>query len=191
MSASLEKLSPERFKTSVILKKQALAGSKLAELKGVAWRPFLIKISSSISWVCKKPDSSAIDNMMTSNDELFKGELFPENLTSPAVRKVLRYWKMLRLGFEQVSWSGSLTTKHIIQIQAALEQDNKPSGTIYTPEIFIGFEHFINDNRFAADPLIKMALLHPLFVNAHPLYSRLIDKPGVSSISSIWSKKAC
>ncbi|MDD5462806.1 MAG: Fic/DOC family N-terminal domain-containing protein [Methylococcales bacterium] len=165
--ASLEKLSPKRFKTSAILKKQALASSKLAELKGVA-ASINQDILINILGLQEARDSAAIDNIMMTDDELFKGELFPENLTYPAVREVLRYREALRLGFEQVSWSGSLTRDHIIQIQAVLAQNNKSSETPQAFELLSGFDHFIT--RFAADPLIKMALLNPFFENAHPFY---------------------
>jgi Fic family protein len=169
--ASFEKLSPERFKTSFILKKQALASSKLAELKGVA-ASFNQDILINMLGLQEARDSAAVDSIMTTDDELFKGELFPENLASPAVRKVLRYRELLRLGFEQVSWSGSLTRDHIVQIQAALEQNNEPSGTICAPlqaSVLLNvLEHFIS--HFAADPLIKMALLQLFFESTHPFY---------------------
>ncbi len=185
---SLEKLSPKRFETAVILKKLALARSKLAELKGVAAsipdQGILINVLS----LQEAKDSCAIENIVTTHDELFKDELFPESLTNPATKKVLRYREALRLGFEQVNQSGLLTNNHVIQIQAVLEQNNAGfrktalknalGQTVYTPPapetityLMRDLERFINDDDcFAADPLIKMALLHHQFESIHPFY---------------------
>ena len=188
---SLEKLSPERFETPVILKKLALARSKLAELKGVAASIPDQGILINILGLQEAKDSSAIENIVTTHDELFKGELFPETLTNPAAKKVLRYRQALRLGFEQVNQSGLLTNNHIIQIQAVLEQNNAGfrnlpgtalknglGQTVFTPpapetitHLMRDLERFINDDDcFAADPLIKMALLHHQFESIHPFY---------------------
>lgn len=189
---SLEKLSPKCFETPVILKKLALARSKLAELKGVAASVPDQGILINILGLQEAKDSSAIENLVTTHDELFKDELFPESLTNPAAKEVLRYRQALCLGFEHVSQSGLLTNNHIIQIQATLEQNNagfrKLPGTglknglgktLYTPpqtpeaitHLMRDLERFINDDDcFAADPLIKMALLHHQFESIHPFY---------------------
>ncbi|CQR26478.1 conserved hypothetical protein [Thiomonas arsenitoxydans] len=105
---------------------------------------------------------------------------------------MLRYRQALRVGFDQVNQSGLLTANHIIQIQAELEQNNagirKLPGTalkdgagqtVYTPPqdpndiiaLMRDLERFINDDElFAADPLIKMALIHHQFESIHPFY---------------------
>jgi Fic family protein len=188
---SLESLSPARFETPVILKKLALASRKLAELKGVAASIPNQGILINTLGMQEAKDSSAIENIVTTHDELFKDELFPENLTNPAAKEVMRYRQALRLGYEQVNQSGLLTNNHIIEIQAALEQNNagfrKLPGTalknglgqtVYTPpapetitNLMCDLERFINEaGCFAADPLIKMALLHHQFESIHPFY---------------------
>jgi Fic family protein len=189
---SLESLPPERFETPAILKKVALASRKLAELKGVAASIPNQGILINTLGMQEAKDSSAIENIVTTHDELFKDDLFPENLSNPAAKEVLRYRQALRVGFEQVRQSGLLTANHIIQIQAELEQNNagfrKLSGTalkdgsghtVYMPPqdpdtitaLMRDLERFINeDERFVADPLIKMALLHHQFESIHPFY---------------------
>lgn len=116
----------------------------------------------------------------------------PEAFANPAAKEVLRYRQALRVGFEQVRNSGLLTANHIIEIQSELERNNagfrKLPGTalkdgagktIYTPpqdpaeiiELMSGLERFMNDAElFAADPLIKMALMHHQFESIHPFY---------------------
>jgi Fic family protein len=188
----LETLSPERFDTPTILKKLALASRKLAELKGVAASIPNQSILINTLGMQEAKDSSAIENIVTTHDELFKDDAFPESFANPAAKEVLRYRQALRIGFEQVLQTGLLTNNHIFQIQAELEQNNagfrKLPGTalkngfgetIYTPpqspivihELMRDLERFINQHDcFNADPLIKMALLHHQFESIHPFY---------------------
>lgn len=189
---SLESLAPERFETPAILKKVALASRKLAELKGVAASIPNQGILINALGMQEAKDSSAIENIVTTHDELFKDDLFPEGLSNPAAKEVLRYRQALRVGFEQVRQTGLLTINHIIRIQAELEQNNagfrKLPGTalkdgagqtVYMPPqepdaiiaLMRDLERFINEEEcFAADPLIKMALLHHQFESIHPFY---------------------
>ena len=189
----LTQLPPERFETPAILKKLALASRKLAELKGVAASIPNQGILINTLGMQEAKDSSAIENIVTTHDELFQDDLFPEKLANPAAKEVLRYRQALRVGFDQVRQSGLLTANHIIEIQAELEQNNagfrKLPGTalkngagetVYTPpqdpeaivELMRDLERFINDDSeaFAADPLIKMALIHHQFESIHPFY---------------------
>lgn len=137
-------------------------------------------------------DSSEIENIVTTHDELFKDDVHPESLGNPAAKEVLRYRQALRFGFEQVQTSGLLTNGHIIGIQSVLERNNagfrrlpgtalKNSGgqTVYTPPLspdeivaLMGdLERFINQHDLlAVDPLIKMALIHHQFESIHPCY---------------------
>jgi len=115
----------------------------------------------------------------------------PEAFSNPAAKEVLRYRQVLRIGFNQIKQSGLMTSNHIIQIQAELEQNNagfrKLPGTtlknamgqvVYTPPqesteiraLMSDLERFINDAElFDVDPLIKMALIHHQFelMSAH------------------------
>jgi Fic family protein len=137
-------------------------------------------------------DSSAIENIITTHDELFKEDAFPEGLSSPATKEVMRYRQALRVGFDAVRENGLLTVNHLLAVQAELEQNSaglrKLPGTalkdgdgrtVYTPPqdhatIVTGMgnlERFINeDDLYDADPLIKMALIHHRFESIHPFY---------------------
>lgn len=188
----LESLSRQRFETPVILKKLALASRKLAELKGaVASIPNQGILINTLGMQEAK-DSSAIENIVTTHDELFQDELFPEERVNAAAKEVLRYRQALRVGFNLVHDARLLTSNYIEQIQTELEQNNagfrKQAGTvlkdgagqvIYTPpqdpsDIIAhmsGLERFINDaTLFDADPLIRMALIHHQFESIHPFY---------------------
>ena len=188
----LDALDPSRFDTPAILKRLASSSRALAELKGVAAAIPNQRILINTLGLQEAKDSSEIENIVTTHDELFKDDVLPDGLAHPAAREVLRYRQALRVGFEQVRSSGLMTVNHIIQIQAELERNNagfrKLPGTalkdgagrtVYTPpqdpaeivRLMGELERFINDDRlFAVDPLIKMALIHHQFESIHPFY---------------------
>ena len=188
----LEHLDPARFDTPAILKKLASASRQLAELKGVASSIPNQGILIHTLGLQEAKDSSEIENIVTTHDELFKDDVLPDAFANSAAKEVLRYRQALRIGFEQVRSSGLLTCNHIIEIQAELERNNagfrKLPGTalkdgagktVYTPpqdpteivDLMRALERFINDaDQFTADPLIKMALIHHQFESIHPFY---------------------
>jgi Fic family protein len=188
----LEHLAAERFETPPILKRLTAASRQLAELKGVAASIPNQGILINTLGLQEAKDSSAIENIVTTHDELFKDDVFPEAFVNAAAKEVLRYRQALRVGFAQVRQSGLITANHIIQIQAELEQNNAgfrrlpgtalkdgAGQTVYTPpqdpaaiaDLMRDLERFINDGQlFAADPLIKMALMHHQFESIHPFY---------------------
>jgi Fic family protein len=190
--APLEQLNAARFEAPAILKKLASSSRQLAELKGIAASIPNQGILINTLGLQEAKDSSEIENIVTTHDELFKDDVLPDAFANPAAKEVLRYRQALLIGFEQVRKSGLLTANHIVEIQAELERNNagfrKLPGTalkdgagrtIYTPPqdpaeivaLMGGLERFINDaGLFAADPLIKMALIHHQFESIHPFY---------------------
>ncbi|MDP3653132.1 MAG: Fic family protein [Rhodoferax sp.] len=188
----LEQLDPTRFESPAILKKLASSSRKLAELKGIAASIPNQGILINTLALQEAKDSSEIENIVTTHDELFKDDVSPEAFANPAAKEVLRYRQALRVGFERVRTSGLLTANHIIEIQGELERNNagfrKLPGTalkdgtgrtVYTPPqdpaeivaLMRDLERFMNDDAlFAVDPLIKMALVHHQFESIHPFY---------------------
>jgi Fic family protein len=137
-------------------------------------------------------DSSAIENIVTTHDELFKDDLQAQAPGSLAAKEVLRYRQALKVGFDLVFTNELITLRYILQIQEALEQNRagfrKLPGTalkndlgdiVYTPpqdhdtilRLMGDLERFINMGElFSADPLIKMSLIHHQFESIHPFY---------------------
>ncbi len=189
---ALQGLAPGRFETLAILKKLNSASRVLAELKGVASSIPHQGILINTLGMQEAKDSSAIENIVTTHDDLFRDDAFPESHNSPAAKEVLRYRQALHIGFAGVCKTGLLTSNQIIELQAALERNNAglrrlPGTTlkdgqgrvVYTPpqsaEEIVGLmrdlEQFINDEGcFDADPLVKMALIHHQFESIHPFY---------------------
>ena len=188
----LESLNPARFDTAPILKRLASASRALAELKGVAASIPNQGILINTLGLQEAKDSSEIENIVTTHDELFKDDVLPEAFANPAAKEVLRYRQALHLGYRLVRETGLITANHIVDIQAELERNNagfrKLPGTalktgagetVYTPPqnpaeiiaLMSDLERFINDGeRFPADPLIRMALIHHQFESIHPFY---------------------
>lgn len=168
------------------------ANRLLAELKGycqVLPNPNLL-INTIILQESK--DSSAIENIVTTQDELYRAVVSSEDRgVSHATKEVLWYREALYQGFDQLEKRGIITTNALIGIMQQLRQTDAGvrtnAGTklmnpaanrgIYTPpegETVIrnklaSLEKFINDNEASdLDPLIKMALIHYQFEAIHP-----------------------
>lgn len=110
----LASLSPARFETAAILKKLASASRQLAELKGVAAAIPHQGILINTLGLQEAKDSSAIENIVTTHDELFREGAFPDSSGSPAAKEVARYRLALNIGFEVVRTERLLTCNHIL-----------------------------------------------------------------------------
>jgi Fic family protein len=183
---------PVELETRIVLKKLAAARSALAELKGVAKTIPNESILLNTLPLQEAKDSSAVENIITTHDELFKAALQTEKLTSQAAKEVSNYTAALRLGFGLVQQYGFLSVNHIARIQAELEQNssgyrrlpgttlkNSAGEVVYTPpqdsaeivRLMGNLEAYLNNDALSdADPLVKMAVLHFQFESIHPFY---------------------
>jgi Fic family protein len=188
----LDSLSASRFDTPTILRKLAAASRQLAELKGIAASIPHQRMLINTLGMREAKDSSAIENIVTTHDELFREDTFPDLASNAAAKEVHRYRQALGIGFDLVEQTGLLTLNHILRIQAELEQNsagfrklpgttlqNAAGETVYLPpqdattvlRLMGELEQFINSaEKFDADPLVKMALIHHQFESIHPFY---------------------
>lgn len=102
----------------------AAASRQLAELKGVSASIPNQAILINTLGLQEAKDSSAIESIVTTHDELFRDSLFPDDPGNPAAKEVLRYRQALKVGFEAVRTTRVLTNNHVIAIQAELERNN-------------------------------------------------------------------
>src|SRR5205085_1401510 len=108
--------NPTRWETTAILKKTATASRHLAELKGVSAsvpNPAIL-INSLVMQEAK--DSSAIENIVTTHDELYRESLFPEFILNASAKEVRDYVQALQSGYELVRANAILTVNHIKHI---------------------------------------------------------------------------
>jgi len=139
-------------------------------------------------------DSSAIESIITTYDELYRVNVFENDDVSPQAKEVKRYAEALMCGYEFVQKQKFLTVNNICAIQRILENNNaglrSQMGTvlknattgevIYTPpqnpadikKLMGNLETFINDDDVwkNIDPLVKMAVIHYQFESIHPFF---------------------
>ena len=187
----LQSLDPLRFETPPILKQLAISHRYLAELKGVAMSMPNQGILINTLVLQEAKDSSEIENIVTTHDELFREVAHFGAGGGQAAKEVSRYAQALQVGFAAVRESGLLTLGHILHIQEVLERNRaglrRVAGTVlrdsagrvvYTPPspehlptLMSDLERFVNeDGDDAMDALVKMALIHHQFETIHPFY---------------------
>lgn len=177
--------------TPKIYKALNLASRKLGELNGfIKTIPNQdILINSLVLQEAK--DSSEIENIITTHDELFSAQIDESKITQSA-KEVLRYEVALKKGYSLIKKDNLLLNKHILEIQKLLERNcasfRTQSGTMLknpsTGEIkhippqnnrdiirlMTNLERYINDDSDDIDPLIKLAIIHYQFETIHPFY---------------------
>ena len=183
----------EDLETKSILKQLPAAHAALAELKGIVRSiPNQIILLNTLG-IQEAKDSSSVENIITTHDELYKANLDFEVNTSPDVKEVQNYVAAMKRGFELLQTRGLLTNQTILKIQETLEGNNagfrKLPGTalknaqtgeiVYLPpqdpneilSLMANLEQFINDPELSDyDPLVKMAIIHYQFESIHPFY---------------------
>ncbi|MCU7892305.1 MAG: Fic family protein [Candidatus Thiodiazotropha sp. (ex Ustalcina ferruginea)] len=179
----------DSLETDVVLRALVSAHRYLAELKGVARTiPNEGLLISTLS-LQEAQSSSEIENIITTQDALYKYQIQPQN-ADPMSKEVAYYAEGLAIGFKQVRDSGLLTLNTILAVQAVLEGNDagfrKTPGTelkneqtgevVYeppspeeVPEMMSVLERFIHDDS-KLDPLVRMALIHHQFETIHPFY---------------------
>jgi Fic family protein len=184
---------PIELESKRVLKKLQEASRALAELKGVALTMPNQDILINTLSLQEAKDSSAIENIITTHDELYRSNHKLGHYASISAKEVHCYASALRNGFNTVKTHQLLTNNHIQAIQAELEGNNAgfrtQAGTvlkndqtgevIYTPpqhpqeihRYMQNLEAFINENDLSDwDPLIKMAMIHHQFESIHPFF---------------------
>jgi Fic family protein len=179
--------------TKKVLKALPSAHAALAELKGIASTIPNQSILINTLGLQEAKDSSEIENIITTHDDLYKSGLNLAAFNSLQAKEVQNYISALKKGFELITQTGLLTNNNIIQIQEVLEDNtagfrklpgtalkNEATGeTIYTPpqdykeivRLMSNLEKYINDDDLEDyDPLIKMAIIHFQFESIHPFY---------------------
>lgn len=112
------------LETKKVLKALPSAHAALAELKGIASTIPNQSILINTLGLQEVKDSSAIENIITTHDDLYKSELNIDAFKSLEAKEVQNYISALKTGFELITKAELLTNNTISQIQEVLE-DNK------------------------------------------------------------------
>lgn len=178
----------QNIETLPVMRKCVTAGRALAGLQqAAALIPNQDVLINTIP-LREARDSSAIENIVTTNDKLFQFANADPQQADDATKEALRYRTALMKGFEDIK-KKPLTTRTAVmvcqQIKAVkldIRQTpgtalaHQPSGKIvYTPpegqsvlrQKLTNLERFLHD-KTEIDPLIRMAAAHYQFEAIHP-----------------------
>lgn len=190
----LQKLPPSREKveTVEILRQTAKSTAVLAELKGMA--KVIPNQSMLINTIVlqEAKDSSEIENIVTTEDELYKALTLNQSTISAEIKEVVNYRKAIFHGFNLVRKQGFLRINDIVSIQQELVgnmagirstpgtvlKNDKTGKVIYTPpqdkaeilDLLTNFINYFNRKDKDLSPLIQLAVLHYQFESIHPFY---------------------
>lgn len=175
------------LETKAVLKQAIGANRALANLRGLAGQiPNQGMLISSIT-LQEARMSSEIENIVTTNDELYRADADADGKTDPHTKEVLRYRQALHHGFASLK-ERPLTTNLFIEIAQLIKQadigiraipgtalKNEAQEVVYTPPVgdnvirekLSNLERFIHSDD-DVDPLIKMAVIHYQFEAIHP-----------------------
>ena len=176
------------IETKKILRKTISAGRALAQLNGTLINLPNPTLFLDTIYLQEAKASSEVENIITTNDELYKYLVSDRKLENSANKEVLSYKEALWLGLEQLNKKPFITTNLCIKVVQCIKQNtatirttpgttlsNNKGEVIYTPpsgenvirEKMANLEKFINEDD-STDPLIKMALMHYQFEAIHP-----------------------
>jgi Fic family protein len=182
----------ETLETVEILKLCINANKLLAELKGYCQTLPNPNLLLNTIILQESKESNAIENIVTTQDELYKATLgFDEGIKNSTAKEVLQYRQAMYWGLHQMQQKEVITTNLLVgiiqRLRGSTDNIRQNLGTklanptnheiIYTPpegeevirKKLAALEHFINEDEFSPlDPLIKMALIHYQFEAIHP-----------------------
>lgn len=184
---------PFDIETKAVMKQLISSNRKLAELRGVAQTIPNENILISTLTLQEAKDSSLVENIVTTQDDLYKEESgLQQTVTNASAKEVLDYRAAILRGFNLVRSKKILTCNIICQIQQELEHNRAGfralPGTmlkrgdgevVYTPpqtgdgvrQLMDNLENFINNDTLTdIDPLVKVAIVHHQFESIHPFY---------------------
>lgn len=179
------------LKTPRILEELNEASRTLAELKGFANSISNQHILINAITINEAKDSSAIENIVTTHDSIYK-VLTESVFKEDAAKEVVDYKRAIWRGYEIIKEKEFISTNVLVELQSMIEPNKtgirRTPGTnlvnsateeiIYTPpqaeseirDLLKKLEDYINDFDDDVDPLIKMALIHYQFESIHPFY---------------------
>ena len=176
------------IETKQILRKTISAGRALAQLNGTLLNLPNPTLFLDTIYLQEAKASSEVENIITTNDELYKSLVAVKKVKNSATKEVLSYKEALWLGLEELKTKPFITTNLCVKIVQCIKQNsasirvtpgttlsNTQGEVIYTPpssekvirEKLANLEKFINEDE-SIDPLIKMALMHYQFEAIHP-----------------------
>ncbi len=179
------------LETSSILKKTIKTSRSLAQLNGLCQKipnPSILINSLTLQ---EAKDSSEIENIFTTNDNLYRAFTASTGKIDAQTKEVLRYREALWNGFLSLKKKPIMSTNLWIDLVQTIKKNsagirNIPGTVIlnpaigkiiYTPptgekvirHLLKNLEDYIHDSD-SVDPLIKLAVIHYQFEAIHPFF---------------------
>ncbi|MDG1333645.1 MAG: Fic/DOC family N-terminal domain-containing protein [Crocinitomicaceae bacterium] len=185
-------LPKEKFETIAILKQASISAGLLGEMKGIAQTlPNQAMLVNAIV-LQEAKDSSEIENIITTQDELYEAMTSEKRDMPAATKEVISYREAIFKGFNLIQKNGILRLKDLLLLQEMIVDNdagirsipgtvlrNDVTGkVVYTPpqekkeiqDLLANFlEHFNRDDNDTS-PLVNLAVLHHQFESIHPFY---------------------
>lgn len=176
------------IETRAILKRWGLARTALAELRQAGHTIPNSDVLIQAIPLLEAKDSSEIENIVTTNDALFREASLEQPDGEPAAKEALRYRKALYWGLDAIRNRplSARTAIDVCRIVTGIDLDvrgvpvtlkNRHTGeTIYTPpqgqelirKLLANWESYLHEEDDQLDPLILMTVLHYQFEAIHP-----------------------
>ena len=186
----------ELYQDKEVVDKLMEASRRLSELKGMATELPNESIFVNTIALREAKASSAIENIFTTDDELYRSISNQEDYLEGPAKEILHYREALWKGYNDIKRDGSVSLEMMIDIYRAVKQSHdgirpyqaeiviKKRGwgslvaeTAYTPprgkgvveRMMADLIDFLNDDvKYPIDPLLKMAMAHYQFEAIHP-----------------------
>ena len=176
------------LETKEILTKTIKASRALAQLNGAIRNLPKPSLFLDTLHLQEAKASSEIENIITTNDDLYQAVVADKKFANPATKEVISYKEAIWLGFNRLEKKPFITTNLCVELVQCIKQNtagirttpgttlsNAQEEVIYTPpsgeqiirEKMANLESFVNEND-SIDPLIKMAISHYQFEAIHP-----------------------
>lgn len=176
------------LETKEILTKTIKASRALAQLNGAIRSLSNPGLFLDTLHLQEAKASSEIENIITTNDALYKAVVADKKFDNPATKEVISYKEAIWLGFSRIKKQPFITTNLCVELVQCIKQNsagirttpgttlsNTQGEVIYTPPVgeplirekMANLETFINEYD-SIDPLIKMAIAHYQFEAIHP-----------------------
>lgn len=177
------------LESPAIFRSALQANRYLAELKGYCHTLPNPELLLNTVILQESRDSSAIENIVTTQDELYQAILSPFDSLPANSKEVISYRKATYAGWEQLKKTGLFTAKLAVKVMQSFKHTGSayrsqpgiklknPSlnRVIYSPPdpqyiepMLAKWENYINTATEKIDPLVVMAMMHYQFEAIHP-----------------------
>lgn len=185
-------LPKEKYETIRILKQASISASLLGEMKGIAQTlPNQSMLVNAIV-LQEAQDSSEIENIITTQDELYEAMTSEKKNLPAATKEVINYREAIFTGFNIIRKQGFLKLKDLLHLQEMIIENDagirsipgtvlrndKTGEVVFTPpqdkkeiqDLLANFLDCYNQLDKETSPLINLAILHHQFESIHPFY---------------------